>query len=142
MSKFEHDMNTAVQRFVANVADLARRAALAALTSSFSEPAWSQLATLAITTGLRGNQPRVGAGRPRGRAGSKRTPADLDTLAARFVAFVTDNPGLRIEQINARLGTRTQDLALPIRKAITSGRIRTLGKKRSTTYFPLKRTKG
>ena len=50
-------------------------------------------------------------------------------------SFVTKHPGLRIEQINKQLGTSTKDLALPIRKLIADGVIKTKGKKRSTTYF-------
>ena len=37
--------------------------------------------------------------------GSRRTAAELDELAARFVGF---NPGLGIEQINEHLGTTTK----------------------------------
>jgi len=56
-----------------------------------------------------------------------------------FVAFVRANPGLRIEEINKQLGTRTRDLRLPIRKAIASGTIVVKGAKRSARYFPGKR---
>jgi hypothetical protein len=73
-----------------------------------------------------------GGGRGRG---AKRTAADLDQLGTSFVSFVAKHPGLRIEQINKELGTSTKDLALPIRKLIAEGQIKTKGKKRSTTYF-------
>ena len=46
------------------------------------------------------------------------------------------HPGLRIEQINKELGTQTRDLALPLRKLISEGAVRTEGEKRSTQYFP------
>jgi hypothetical protein len=67
--------------------------------------------------------------------GEKRPPDELKALSDKFVAFVTKNPGLRIEQINAQLGTSTKELALPIRKLIADGAIRGKGEKRSTTYF-------
>ena len=57
--------------------------------------------------------------------------ADLE----RLLTFVSKHPGLRIEQINKQLGTTTKDLALPIRKLIADGAIKTKGEKRSTTYF-------
>src|SRR2546430_3096563 len=85
-----------------------------------------------------------GGGRGRGGArasspgrakGEKRSSDELDGLADRFHEFVAKNPGLRIEQINKQLGTTTKDLALPIRKLISTGVITTKGKKRSTTYF-------
>lgn len=67
--------------------------------------------------------------------GAKRDPAELARLGEQFVAFVSKHPGLRIEQINAELGTDTKTLALPIRKLIASRAIKTEGSKRSTKYF-------
>jgi len=52
----------------------------------------------------------------------------------RFVGFVKKNPGLRIEQINAQLGTSTKDLVIPVRRLVASKLVRTKGEKRSTTY--------
>jgi hypothetical protein len=78
--------------------------------------------------------------RSRGR-GAKRSSEELDKLAERFQTFVKENPGLRIEQINKQLGTTTKDLALPIRKLISEGAIKTKGEKRSTTYFASEKKK-
>ena len=86
---------------------------------------------------LAANLGRVG--RPRGGRGAKRSSADLEALSERFASFVAASPGLRIEQINKQLGTTTKDLALPIRKLISEGRIKAKGQKRSTTYFPGKK---
>jgi hypothetical protein len=66
--------------------------------------------------------------------GAKRDPAALEALSGQFIKFVSSHPGLRIEQINKELGTTTKDLALPIRKLIADGAIKTNGQKRSTTY--------
>lgn len=66
--------------------------------------------------------------------GVKRTPAEIQKVQDRFLAFVRKNPGLRIEQINAKLGTTTKDLALPVRLLIAAKTIRTKGEKRATTY--------
>jgi hypothetical protein len=71
--------------------------------------------------------------------GAKRGPDELEHLSKRFVQFVQDNPGLRIEQINKQLGTTTTELALPIRKLVSSGDLTVKGQKRSTTYFAGKR---
>jgi hypothetical protein len=121
---FQQQMNQIVQRFMEDVAALARREAVAALASMFGDRG--------------GRNPRgaswAPAGGPRGARGGKRTPAELDALAERFITFVRGNPGLRIEQINRQIGTQTRDLALPIRKLIADGVIRAEGHKRSTTY--------
>lgn len=136
MSDFQNEMNHTVQGFVAQITELARRAAIDTLESAFG-----------------GRAPRRGAngvaavaavariGRPRGGRSGKRTPADLEALSEKFGSFVKANPGLRIEQINKQLGTTTKDLALPIRKLISDGTITTKGQKRSTTYFAGKKAK-
>ena len=137
MSDFQNEMNHAVQGFVAQIAELARRAALDTLESAFGSRGGGgrnggRAAIVALTGGAR-------AGRPRGGRGAKRTAADLEMLSDKFASYVKANPGLRIEQINKELGTTTKDLALPIRKLIADGKISAKGQKRSTTYFAGKR---
>ena len=126
MSDFQTEMNQLVSGFVAQITELARRAAIDTLENALGKR----------PTG--GSLRMSGLGR---RKGAKRTSADLDKLADQFVAFVTKNPGLRIEQINKQLDTTTKDLALPIRKLIADGEVKTKGAKRSTQYFPGKAKK-
>ena len=122
MSDFQTEMDRVVQGFVAQISDLARRAALEMIEKSLGQ------------SGVRSGRgaARIGGGRGRG---AKRTATDLEQISSGFVTFVSKHPGLRIEQINKELGTSTKDLALPIRKLIADGVIKTKGKKRSTTYF-------
>jgi predicted HTH transcriptional regulator len=139
MSDFQNDMNHAVQGFVAQITDLARRAALDTLESAFGgKAARNQGTPIAAAPTISGI---ARAGRPRGGRGAKRTAADLEALSEKFAAFVKANPGLRIEQINKELGTTTKDLALPIRKLVADKVISAKGQKRSTTYFPGKKAK-
>ena len=134
MSDFQIQMNRVVAGFVAQITELARRAAIdtleAALGSSGGGGGGGGRRAAATTT----TSTAIG-GRVRGR-GAKRTSADLEALSERFASFVKSNPGLRIEQINKQLGTTTKDLALPIRKLISDGVVSAKGQKRSTTYFP------
>ena len=139
MSDFQNEMNRTVQGFVAQITELARRAAIDTLESAFGARSsggggrnGGGAASAAVALAAAGLG-RVG--RPRGGRGAKRTAADLEALSQRFAAYVKSNPGLRIEQINKELGTSTKDLALPIRKLISEGQISAKGKKRSTTYF-------
>jgi hypothetical protein len=137
MSDFQNEMNRTVQGFVAQITELARRAAINTLESAFNgraagnsaPPAGATLATARVAR----------AGRPRGGRGAKRTAADLEVLSEKFASFVKASPGLRIEQINKELGTTTKDLALPIRKLIADGMVTAKGQKRSTTYSPGKK---
>jgi hypothetical protein len=119
MSDFQTEMNRVVTDFVSQITELARRAAIDTLESAL---------------GKRGSNGLSRAGRGRGR-GAKRSSGELDKLAEQFHVYVTKHPGLRIEQINKELGTTTKDLALPIRKLISEGQIKTKGAKRSTAYF-------
>ncbi|HEX4419142.1 MAG TPA: hypothetical protein VH165_14620 [Kofleriaceae bacterium] len=129
-----------MQGFVAQITELARRAAIDTLESAFGGRA---VRTTAATTAAAVAEIATASfgkvGRPRGGRGAKRTSADLDALSERFSSFVKANPGLRIEQINKELGTTTKDLALPIRKLISEGAVSAKGQKRSTTYFPGKK---
>lgn len=127
MSDFQNEMNRVVQGFVAQITDLARRAAIDTLESALRGGRGSKGASL-------------GMGRGRGK-GIKRTSDELEGLSEKFVEYVRDNPGMRIEQINKQLGTSTKDLALPIRKLIAEGALKVKGQKRSTTYFAGARSK-
>jgi hypothetical protein len=114
MSDFQTEMNRLVTGFVAQISSLARQAAIDTLERSL------------------GSRANLDGGRGRG---EKRTSDELDELAETFHGFVVRNPGLRIEQINKQLKTRTKDLMLPIRKLIADGALKTKGSRRATTYF-------
>jgi hypothetical protein len=122
MSDFQNEMNRVVADFVAQITELARAAARDMIDEALGRGAKASLSNLG----------RGGRGRGRG---AKRTGDELDKLADQFHTFVSKHPGLRIEQINKQLGTTTKDLALPIRKLISEGALKTKGEKRSTAYF-------
>ncbi|SRR6266496_232639 len=136
MSDFQNEMNNVVQGFVTQIAELARRTAIGTLESAFGARAGrANGAQVPLASG------RAAPGRPRGGGGAKRTAADLEALSSKVAAFVKANPGHRIEEINKELGTTTKDLALPIRKLIADGLLTAKGQKRSTKYFPGRKSK-
>src|ERR1700753_2739337 len=102
MSDFQTEMNRVVQGFVAQITELARRAAIDTLESAFGGRLPTGRAPAIAVADLAGASVGLvrGVGRPRGGRGAKRTSADLEALSERFAAFVKANPGLRIEQIN------------------------------------------
>ena len=124
-ARHDNDLSAAisatVDAFVQSITSLARKAAVQLVESTFGGAAVPR--AVAAAPGTRG----------------KRTSEDLDALCDKFASFVASNPGLRIEQINKQLGTKTKNLALPIRKLLASGRVKSKGQKRSTTYFPGKK---
>ena len=121
MANLQADIQRLVDGFVAQITELANRAAVEGLQNAIGR------------RGTKGVSLSLGRGRGRGQ---KRTSDELEKTSEDFLAFVTKNPGLRIEQINKQLGTTTKDLALPIRKLLSEGYLKAKGKKRSTTYFP------
>jgi hypothetical protein len=127
MSDFQAEMNRVVSDFVAQITELARAAA-------------RDMIDEALGKGGKGAFTGLGRGRGRGR-GAKRTSGELDKLMDELHAFVSKHPGLRIEQINKQLGTTTKDLALPIRKLVAEGALKTKGEKRSTAYFASEKKK-
>lgn len=135
MSDFQDQMNVAVQGFVAQITELARRAAINTLESAFGGRGAARAVASPASVAV------AHVGRPRGGRGAKRSPEDLEALSSKFASFVKSHPGLRIEQINKELGTTTKDLALPIRKLISEGMVSAKGKKRSTAYFPGRKAK-
>ncbi len=123
MSDFQIEMNRVVAEFVAQVTDLAKRVAIDTLEGALGgRPSSRGSSSLSSRGGGR-------------RKGAKRNAGDLDKLGDDFYSFVSKHPGMRIEQINKQLDTTTKDLALPIRKMIADGSLKTKGEKRSTTYF-------
>ncbi len=138
MRDLQNDMNAAVEGFVAQITELARRAAMDTLESAFGSQVGRGGRPSMISRATPGS---ARLGRPPGGRGAKRTPEDLEALSAKFASFVKAHPGLRIEQINKELGTTTKDLALPIRKLIADGQVKVKGQKRSTMYFPGKKAK-
>jgi hypothetical protein len=123
MSDFQNEMNRVVADFVQQITELARAAA-------------RDMIDEALGRGSKGAFGGFGRGRgSRGGRGAKRSSDELDKMADQFHSFVSKHPGMRIEQINKQLGTTTKDLALPIRKLIAEGALKTKGAKRSTTYF-------
>lgn len=131
MSDYQSRINSLVEDFVAQVTALARQAATDTLANALGA---------AGNVARRGRPPASAApaslGRPAKRAkGAKRAQNEIERTKSRVQDFIRSNPGLRIEQINRELGTTTRDLALPLKKLIADGAVRTEGEKRSTAYF-------
>jgi len=137
MADFNSQINKLVEEFVSQVTAVARQAAMDTLTAALGA------AGGAAARGRRGGAPLAlpGLAAPVGKTGrrpkgAKRPHEEIEGTKSRVHEFIQKNPGLRIEQINRELGTATRDLALPLRKLIADGEVRTEGEKRSTQYFP------
>ena len=131
MPDIQKQISARVDSFVAELSHLVRQAALEAVNQTLggngSTPGRGRRQVARV--------PRVAA---RGRGG-KRSPKALASLTGKLGSAIAARPGLRIEEIGKRMGARTKDLALPIRKLLASGAIRRTGQKRATKYFSAKK---
>lgn len=134
MTEIETRINALVTNFISEVSRLAQAAALETLKAALAGAT-----TPAVQLRLGKPAKAVAAAAPAGgkRAkGEKRPKAEIAQVQAKVLAHIRANPGQRIEQINKVLGTRTPDLALPLKKLIADGAVTTKGARRATTYFP------
>ena len=65
----------------------------------------------------------------------RRSPEELESLSGAFLAHVTANPRLRLEEIGVGMGIDTKDLKRPVQVLLEAGSIRTEGQRRGTRYF-------
>ncbi|HEX3765370.1 MAG TPA: winged helix-turn-helix transcriptional regulator [Kofleriaceae bacterium] len=121
MTDLQHDVNRTVEGFVAQVIELVRHAAVETLQVAFHDPT-------AIPPAR--TDPEPAAAIP----GRRRTSEHVDALGRRIVAVVRAQPGLRIAELGARLGTTPRALARPLRKLVAEGMLEPRGKRRATTY--------
>lgn len=134
MSDFHSQLAGVVNSFVAQVSALAREAAIQTLGNALRGSA----SVLAERPARATAQPRIAAAAPARRAlpkGAKRPAEELADLQATLLEYIKAHPGQRVEQIKQALGASTKDLALPIRKLIAGGAVRSEGAKRATAYF-------
>ena len=68
--------------------------------------------------------------------GAKRSPAELAKTVGFLYQAIHAFPGERIEQIAKRMSRPTHELALPIKRLLTTNAIRKTGARRATRYFP------
>jgi hypothetical protein len=147
MSNLDERIRDRVEAFIGEIIELVKAEALETVAAALrgEESASDQAAparraapapsapTRSVSAGPGGRRIVAPAVRNKGQ---KRTADELDDLVESLFRAVRREPGLRIEEIAALLGTSTKELALPAKKLLSEGRIRTEGQKRSTKYFP------
>jgi hypothetical protein len=125
MSDIQQAINERIDAFVADITELAKKAALETLE-----------------TGLSGGPPRSSSakglgGATRGRRkGGKRSPDEIKEAAQQLLDYIRENPGQRMEAIAKAMGSTTKDLTLPIKKLLQQNMVRVEGQKRATSYYP------
>ena len=114
-----------IDSFVADLGELAKQIALEQLKTAFGSV---KLAPLPLSS------PTSPSGSARsGR--SRRGQREIEALRSKLLAVISDNPGCRAEEINGALGTRTPQIAQPLRRLVADRLVRTEGARRGTKYF-------
>ena len=60
---------------------------------------------------------------------------EIEALRDKLLAVISDNPGCRAENINSALGTKTPQIAQPLRRLVAEQLVRTEGARRGTRYY-------
>jgi len=69
--------------------------------------------------------------------GRRRSVEEIDALAERLAAAVCAKPGTTMVVLALEVGASAQDLERPAQRLKKAGRIRTVGERDATRYFPL-----
>lgn len=141
MSNVKNGIQEAANRFAAEVLGLLRGATLQeilTITGKGGELGTQVEAAAAPVSRGPGRPPRAAAEKGKSRrrtAGRKRSPEEVNKTAERVIEFLRNNKQeVGVSGISAALKLSTADLALPLQKLRTEGRIKTHGQRRSTTY--------
>lgn len=116
---FQRLINERIEEFVRDITELAREHAVK---------------TLAEALGVSGEAATAAASGRR-----KRSPAELDRLQGDLAEHVAANPGIKMQDIAAHFGVTARSLALPMKKLLADGQVRSEGQRRATRYFPGKK---
>jgi len=132
------EIQALVDNFIADLSDLAKRIAIEQLRAAFgvgAKLAGTKLPPLPMPTPAaspaRASRGRRGQRGQRGRRGSD----EINALRGKLLAVITENPGRRAEDISAALGTKTAEIAPPLRRMVAERVVRTEGARRGTRYF-------
>lgn len=113
-----------IDSFVADLGEIAKQIALEQLKTAFASVKLAPLpaASAAAPASARGGRARRGQ-------------REIEALSSKLLAVISDNPGCRAEDINGALGTKTPQIAQPLRRLVAERRVRTEGARRGTRYF-------
>ena len=114
-----------IDSFVADLGELAKQIALEQLKTAFGSV---KLAPLTLSSPTSSS----GSARP---SRSRRGQREIEALRSKLLAVIADNPGCRAEDINGALGTKTPQIAQPLRRLVADRLVRTEGARRGTKYF-------
>ena len=86
---------------------------------------------------VRGTRGRGAASPATKTSGQRRAPQELAALAERLYAVICARPGAAITTLAAEIGVSPRELGRPALQLKRAGRLRTVGQRQGTRYFPM-----
>jgi hypothetical protein len=127
-----------IDSFVADLGELAKQIALEQLKIAFGSVKLAPLpppsSSYASSASSASSVSSAAAAR---RSRARRAQHEIEALRNKLLTVISDNPGCRAEDINSALGTRTPQIAQPLRRLVADRLVRTEGARRGTRYFPV-----
>ncbi len=124
MTKSIEEMETQIETLVREHITACRKAAGSAVERAFgSTPKRS-------TTRTTGTAPRTSGG-------SRRSAEEMSGLGERLFDAVRANPGAGMTMLMVQVGSSARDLHRPMMLLKNAGRVRSVGQRGATRYFPM-----
>jgi len=131
------EIQALIDSFVDRLGEIAKRIALEQLKQAFGTaklpPVRRPSPSPAPSSAASSTPSSSAASARRGR--SRRGQREIEALRDKLMTVISDNPGCRAEDINSALGTRTPQIAQPLRRLVAEQLVRTEGARRGTRYF-------
>jgi hypothetical protein len=126
----KHDLAEQIEQLVRNHIETTRKAAAAAVERGFSVmPPASDRAVAHATRR-----------KPRAKAAPRRAVEEVLALAERFYAVLCRNPGETMATLAPQAGASARALRVAVARLERAGRVRSVGQRRFTRYFPMTAT--
>jgi len=128
------EIQALIDSFVDRLGEIAKRIALEQLKQAFGTaklPPVRRSSASASASSASSASSSSSARRSRSRRGQR----EIEALRDKLLTVISDNPGCRAEDINSALGTRTSQIAQPLRRLVAEQLVRTEGARRGTRYF-------
>src|SRR5215468_9356233 len=122
-----------IDSFVAELGEVAKQIALEQLKTAFGSAKLAPLPPRSSAPASSSSSSSSSSPARQGRA--RRGQREIEALRSRLLTVIGDNPGCRAEDINNALGTRTPQIAQPLRRLVAERLVRTEGVRRGTRYF-------
>jgi hypothetical protein len=85
----------------------------------------------------RGRARRSESGSRKRKSSARRSPQEMAALSERLYEAICSKPGEKMTVLAAEVGVAPREMLVPSAKLRRSGRIRSVGQKQQTRYFPM-----